>query len=201
MPPIHQSNELTVFMNVPYDRSYERLFVALIASLISIGGTPHCVLEIAERGQGRLLRILESLEKCRISVHDLSRAGTPARFNMAFELGLAWLTSHKSGKHSIVLFEKIEHRLLKTLSDLRGIEPYIHKGCPSGVVKGVLDALASVNDNPGFTGVCRLSSDLWQVACELKHQERRSNLYSRTLYHRIVSAGVQLATERGFIQP
>ena len=76
----------SVFLNVPFDGSYERIFVALISSLIALGRNPRCVLEIPETGQGRLVRILQLIRACPVSIHDLSRVGLPVRFNMPFEL-------------------------------------------------------------------------------------------------------------------
>jgi len=48
----------SVFLNLPLDKSYERLFVAMISALVAIGRTPRCVLEVPEQGDGRLARIL-----------------------------------------------------------------------------------------------------------------------------------------------
>lgn len=78
-----------VFINVPFDRSYESLFVTLVGTLVFLGQEPHCVLEVREKGEGRLTRIVDLMRMCRLSIHDLSRVGMPARFNMPFELGLA----------------------------------------------------------------------------------------------------------------
>ncbi len=78
-----------VFVNVPFDATYEPLFVTLVGTLVFLGQKPRCVLEVREKGDGRLIRILDLMRTCRMSVHDLSRTGTPVRFNMPFELGLA----------------------------------------------------------------------------------------------------------------
>ena len=40
------SDPRDVFLNVPFDKAYERQFVALIAALVAIGRTPRCVLEL-----------------------------------------------------------------------------------------------------------------------------------------------------------
>ena len=79
-----------VFLNVPFDRAYESLFVALVGTLVFVRMRPRCVLEVRETGEGRLARIFELMRSCRVSIHDLTRAGTPSRFNMPFELGLAY---------------------------------------------------------------------------------------------------------------
>ena len=78
-----------VFVNAPFDPSYEPLFITLIGTLVLLGQRPHSVLEVTEKGDGRLQRTFERIRACRTSIHELSRVGTPARFNMPFELGLA----------------------------------------------------------------------------------------------------------------
>src|SRR5438093_5118087 len=89
MPSGTDLRRRSVFLNVPFDKSYEPLFVGLISALVALGRTPRCVLELPEMGQGRLVRILRLIQSCGVSIHDLSRVGLPVRFNMPFELGIA----------------------------------------------------------------------------------------------------------------
>jgi hypothetical protein len=89
MRPPRELRRRSVFLNVPFDESYEPLFVALISALVALGRIPRCVLELPEMGSGRLARILQLIRSCSISIHDLSRVGLPVRFNMPFELGIA----------------------------------------------------------------------------------------------------------------
>ena len=79
-----------VFLNLPFDKSYEPLFVAMISAIVAIGRTPRCVLEVPEQGDGRLTRVFNLMRSCSVSLHDLSRVGLPVRFNMPFELGVAF---------------------------------------------------------------------------------------------------------------
>jgi len=82
------------FLNVPYDRRYERLYLAFIAGLSAFGLFPRATIELTG-SQRRLDRIIRLLGSCQYSFHELSRVGldrtSPAtpRFNMPFELGLA----------------------------------------------------------------------------------------------------------------
>src|SRR5882724_26980 len=83
----------SVFLNIPYDRRFTRLFLAYIASVSSFGLIPHATLEIP-LSKRRLDRILSLIARSQYSLHDLSRVQldtshprTP-RFNMPFELGL-----------------------------------------------------------------------------------------------------------------
>jgi hypothetical protein len=57
-----------VFLNIPYDKKFERLFLAYIAGLVP----PHATLEITDSSR-RLERILKLARSCEYSVHDLSR--------------------------------------------------------------------------------------------------------------------------------
>ncbi len=194
-----QPDEHSVFINIPYDKGYERIFVSIVAALISIGRTPHCTLEIPEGGQGRLKRIHNLLENCRVSIHDLSCVGLPVRFNMPFEMGLACALSRHKGPHTFILLERKKHRLDLTLSDIKGIDPYIHNGSMLSVVICVLEALASENSQPPPTKVHRLAIDLWQTANDLKKDNRIRKIFNRTIFRQLVSAGLDYAVNRGFV--
>src|SRR5438874_677148 len=86
--------ELSVFLNIPYDHSFENLYLAYIAGVSAYGRVPRATLEIPSSAR-RLDRILDVMTECSYSIHDLSRveldrsAPLTPRFNMPFELGLA----------------------------------------------------------------------------------------------------------------
>ena len=135
-----------VFLNVPYDAAFVDLFLAYIAGLAALSMVPRATLEIAG-GERRLDRTLELIQRCRYSVHDLSRVEidrtrpTTPRFNMPFELGLAvaWQRTHPR-RHTWFVFEAKEHRLEKSLSDLGGTDVYIHRGSPDGLFSELTSA-------------------------------------------------------------
>ncbi len=129
----------SVFLNVPYDQRYEASFVTLVGTLFSLGRTPHCVLEVRETGKGRLARIFELIQSSDISIHDLSRTGTPARFNMPFELGIACGLALSGESHEIVVLDTVRYRLDKTLSDYKGRDPLIYSSLDE-----LVDAIADV---------------------------------------------------------
>jgi hypothetical protein len=115
--------------------------VALVGTLATLGLMPRSVLDLpasTTRGE-RLLRIIA---ESRVSIHDLSRqasaSGVP-RMNMPFEAGLATSLSWGGRPHSVFLLEAERYRLQRTLSDLNGIDPYIHDGTPQGVVRAILE--------------------------------------------------------------
>src|SRR5208283_1474548 len=82
-----RARQESAFLNVPYDRHYENLYLAFIAGLCAFGLRPRATIEIPG-GKRRLERIIELIRECRYSFHDLSRVQldrnppvTP-RFNM-----------------------------------------------------------------------------------------------------------------------
>jgi hypothetical protein len=100
------------FLNIPYDKPFENIYLAYIAGISAFGLVPKATLEIPGGGR-RLDRIFQLIQTCGHSFHDLSRIQldrakprTP-RFNMPFELGLAigWAKS-AGGSDQICLCSK-----------------------------------------------------------------------------------------------
>lgn len=145
----------TAFINVPYDSRFESLYLAFIAGLTAFGLTPKATLEVPG-GERRLDRIFDLMTSCQYSFHDLSRVQldgrrprTP-RFNMPFELGLVlgWLKTDKRSTHKWFVFESVNRRVSKSLSDLDGTDPYIHGERPKGVFRELGNALVRSVDQP-----------------------------------------------------
>jgi hypothetical protein len=198
--PARTADPREVFLNVPFDKAYERQFVALVAAIVAIGRTPRCVLELPELGRGRLSRLLQHLAQCGVSIHDLSRVGIPVRFNMPFELGLACALSELEGQHQYVLLERQPYRLDRTLSDLKGRDPYIHKGGIRLTIVSVLDVLQSPTQDTDPGEVFRLYSNLWRTANGLKRRYRADSVFTRPLFQRVVAAASKLAADAGLLR-
>lgn len=139
-----------VFLNVPYDKRFERLFLAYISGISAFGLVPRATLEIASSVR-RLDRILDLIQHCQFSIHDLSRVELDSRmprtprFNMPFELGLSVANNPKKQEHKWYVCESKNLRLAKSLSDLNGTDPYIH----DGKVAGVFGELGNIFLRPG----------------------------------------------------
>jgi len=135
----------SVFLNIPYDGGFKRLYLAYIAGLSAFGLIPRATLEIPT-SQRRLDRILSLLDECTYSIHDLSRvqldrnAPSTPRFNMPFELGLAVAQDKLQRQQRWYVCETLRRRVNKSLSDLDGTEVHIH----NGTIKGVFAALADI---------------------------------------------------------
>lgn len=193
--PARVSDPRDIFLNVPFDTGYERQFVALIAALVALGRTPRCVLELPEVGRGRLSRLLQHLRRCGVSVHDMCRVGTPARFNMPFELGLACALSELEQQHQYVLLERVPYRLDRTLSDLRGRDPYVHGARVRQTIVIILDIFQDPRQPVEPEAVFHLYSNLWRTARELKRRYHSDSIFTRSLFLRVVAAAGTLATD------
>lgn len=153
--PRRQTSRPAAFLNIPYDDQFHRLGLAYICAIASHGLIPRATVEIP--GTRRLDRIMELIEECPFSLHDLSRVqlSLPVprlpRFNMPFELGLAvaWQRRSKS-KHSWYVFETERYRADRSLSDLAGTDVYVHGGTINGVLTQVANAFIRQTRKPTF---------------------------------------------------
>jgi hypothetical protein len=132
----------TVFLNIPYDDRFQRLYIAYISGLTHLGLRPRATIEIPG-GRDRLGKILDLIRSCRYSIHDLSRVEldrnppfvTP-RFNMPFELGLAVASAKiDSLADNWFVFETKQRRVSKSLSDIGGTDVNVHDGTVDGVMR------------------------------------------------------------------
>ena len=79
--------EDSVFLNVPFDKRFARLFDALVFAIHDSGFIARSALEVDDSGQARVTKILDIIEQSKFGIHDISRAGIDrqtglARFNM-----------------------------------------------------------------------------------------------------------------------
>jgi hypothetical protein len=171
---IDSVSQNSVFLNIPYDQKFRSLYLAYIAGLVHLGFVPRVTLGLPG-GARRLDKILEEIQGCRYSIHDLSRVGldrnlpfaTP-RFNMPFELGLAvaWEKLNPR-KHAWFVFEAKAYRVQKSLSDLNGTDPQIHSGQVSGVMRELSNVFRRPRNQPTvpemmttFNAISRKSSKI-----------------------------------------
>jgi hypothetical protein len=145
--------KFSVFLNIPYDAQFIKLYLAYIAGTVAFGLEPHATLEIPG-GARRLDRIFELIQACRYSIHDLSRvqldrkAPITPRFNMPFELGMAVAWEKLGNKHTWFVCEAVERRILKSLSDLNGSDVYVHDGSVRGVFRELCNAFKRTTGQP-----------------------------------------------------
>lgn len=145
--------------------------------------------------------MLAHMGRCAVSVHELSRVGTPARFNMSFELGLAYAAMGDSSHagYRLVVLERVPHRLSKTLSDLSAVDALIHHGRPPQVIASILDAPGTGQTAPSASEVYMDWRHLTVAARALELAEGRSSLFTPTLFRRLTAASAELAVRAGRI--
>ena len=139
-----------VFINCPFDKSYEHLFRALVFCVARCGFEPRCALEIDDGASTRIDKILALIGACRFGIHDISRTELDAttglpRFNMPLELGLflgarAFGNKRQKAKRCLVLdTERFRYR--KFLSDIAGQDIHAHGDSVPQLITEVRDFL------------------------------------------------------------
>lgn len=144
--------EDSVFLNVPFDRRYARLFDALVFAVHDCGFAARSALEVEDSGQARVDKILDIIKQSKFGVHDISRAGLDrntglARFNMPLELGF-FLGAKRYGsardrqKRCLVLDRK-RYRYRNFCSDISGQDIRAHGDKPRDAIRALRDWLSS----------------------------------------------------------
>lgn len=189
-----------VFLNIPYDAAFERLYLAYIAGISAFRLIPHTAVEIPDTTR-RLDRIQELLHQCRYSIHDLSRVqvsrSTPRtpRFNMPFELGLAvgW-SSMNPGQHSWFVCDSERHRILKSMSDLAGTDINIHDGTIQGVMRELCNMFVRHSVRPDVADLMKLYRKLRSAIPAVQQRSGSRTLYEARMFADISFAAKELAT-------
>jgi hypothetical protein len=149
MPPVYQDS---VFLNVPFDKKYVRLFEALVFAVHDCGFIARSALEVDDSGQARVLKILDIIEQSRYGIHDISRAGIDgqtglARFNMPLELGfflgaMRYGITKQRQKRCLVL-DRERYRYRNFCSDIAGQDIRAHNDRPRDAIRAVRDWLST----------------------------------------------------------
>ena len=198
--PKSQSAPPKVFLNIPYDKKFEKLFLAYIAGTVALGLTPRATLEI-RKSSDRLDKILNLIESCQHSVHDLSRvqldssAPRTPRFNMPFELGLsvAWSKFSKKQEHQWFVFESVNHRLQKSLSDLNGIDPKIHNGRVGDVLVELRNVFTKPGRQPSVQQMWAIYRDVRRSLPGILTRSGAKSLYNLSVFSELCFVAVESA--------
>lgn len=173
----------SVFLNLPFDKNFEAVFVAYVVGLVTLGFIPRSVLELDEDGDGRMERLFRLMRQCQGSLHDLSYAGKERRYNMPFELGVAYALTRLSSK-KIYVFEASKYNLKKTLSDLSHFDPKIH------YMKGekALVAIYDCFDSRLLTNPLEIGLPIYQRTIKRLPEIRqgRETLFNRSAFRRML---------------
>lgn len=196
-----------IFINCPFDSDHSPIFEAIVFAISACGYEPRCASELLDSGHNRLTKIIDLLDRCDFSLHDISRTelnshGLP-RFNMPFELGLALGLKHSKRTRAapkLLVLERESDRYLEYLSDFRGCDPVAHDRDPTIAIGRVRDWLSChqriLLTGPNHVKSCfaRFRVDLPRICAEAGWD--RDRMAFRDLTHTIrywLAANVPLA--------
>src|SRR6476620_808951 len=142
----------SVFLNVPFDAKYRRLFDALAFAIYVCGFVARSALETEDSGEARVVKILNIIAQSRLGVHDISRAGIDrntglARFNMPLELGF-FLGAKRYGtardrKKRCLVIDRDRYRYRSFCSDISGQDIKAHGDDPNEAIRAVRNWLSA----------------------------------------------------------
>jgi hypothetical protein len=183
-----QVDQTSVFLNVPYDAAFQGSYLAYISGLVALGLSPKATLAIPG-GITRLDRIFALIKSCRYSLHDLSRVEldltdppTP-RFNMPMELGMsvAWAKLHPE-RHTWFVFESLERRAQKSISDLNGTDCNIHGGTDEGVMRELCNAFVRRSNRATVPQMLALLAGVKSGVPDLLHEAGAASLFEARIF-------------------
>jgi hypothetical protein len=179
-----------VFLNVPFDRSYVRLFRALVFAISDCGLVPRTALEVEDSGEARVDKIFRIIEESKFGVHDISRAGIDrntrlARFNMPLELGFflgakRFGADHQRRKFCLIL-DREKFRYRNFCSDIAGQDIRNHNGDPREAIRAVRDWLNNHRTGAPMPGGKAIFDRYEQFRAQLSGQAASARLHPREL--------------------
>jgi hypothetical protein len=151
--------ERSVFINCPFDSAYEPLLRGLIFAVRHMKLVPKLALDPSDAGQLRFDKILDLIENCKYSIHDISRTevdpnhGLP-RFNVPFELGLD-LGCKRYGKlrqrqKTALILDVDRYRYRTFISDIAGFDIEEHNGRVANAITVVRNWLRHTSHKISF---------------------------------------------------
>ncbi len=188
----HRKRIESVFLNIPYDREFENLYLAYIVGLTQLG--LHVNATVAVPNQGRLETIIGLIDRSNFSIHDLSRIelskGIP-RFNMPVELGLALHRWHATkGKHRVYVFESKPYRAQRSTSDINGIDPKIHHGTARGVMAGLRNIFRQPGDVTTVPEMLNSYRAVKRKLPQLRKNAGGKSLFEASVFHDLALAAL-----------
>lgn len=124
-----------VFLNYPFDETFEVLADAMSFAVVAGGLLPVCAYDFTAPDKPRLEMLVDAIHSCHYSAHDLSRSRGEgpenfARMNMPVEMGMALFHALHTQRreHRCLFFVSSAHDYKVFASDLAGLDPRVHNG-------------------------------------------------------------------------
>jgi hypothetical protein len=174
-----------VFINVPFDRRYKKLFDALVFAVHDCGFLARSAREQDDGSQVRLDKLYEIIGECRFGIHDLSRTSLDTkyrlpRFNMPLELGI-FLGAKRYGKgeqnrKSCLILDREPFRYQILCSDIAGQDIRAHHNDAGQAISAVRDWLRTNRQHSRIPGARRMQERYIQFRLELPAVARQADL-------------------------
>jgi len=179
-----------VFINVPFDRRYKKLFDALVFAVHDSGFIARGAREQDDGSQIRLEKLYRIIGECRYGIHDLSRvtldtANRLPRFNMPLELGI-FLGAKRFGgpthsRKSCLILDREPYRFQIFCSDIAGQDIRAHHNDVRQAVGAVRDWLRTTSRRARLRGAADMATRYVQFRRELPAICRAAKLDVRAL--------------------
>jgi hypothetical protein len=180
-----------VFINVPFDRRYKKLFDALVFSVHDCGFLARCAREQDDGSQVRLEKLYGIIADCRFGIHDLSRTTLDVgsrlpRFNMPLELGI-FLGAKRFGggehsRKSCLILDRDPYRYQIFCSDIAGQDIRAHRNQVGDAISAVRDWLRAARPaSVGMPGPKRMMDRYVEFRLALPSICREARLDPRDL--------------------
>ena len=179
-----------VFINVPFDRRYKKLFDALVFAVHDCGFRARGAREQDDGSEIRLQKLYKIIGECRYGIHDLSRVTLDThnrlpRFNMPLELGI-FLGAKRFGgvsqsRKSCLILERDPHRYQIFCSDIGGQDVQAHHNDVASAVGAVRGWLQAASRRGALRGAREMTGRYVQFRIELPAICRAAGLDARDL--------------------
>ena len=107
---------------------------------------------------------------------------------MPFELGLAVACSKIDiHSHDWFVFESVPRRIAKSLSDLSGTDPYIHRGTVEGVMRELCNAFSrqAPSERASVAEMMRTYRIVSRLSEEVRGRTRARSLFEASAFDRL----------------
>lgn len=155
-----------VFLNVPFDVRYRKLFHALVFAVHECGFVARCALESDDGSQMRMDKLYDIIRDCPLGIHDLSRTTLDTknrlpRFNMPFELGV-FLGAKRYGKDrqrrkSCLILDRDPFRYQIFCSDISGQDIRAHSNTVADAINAARNWLAASRQSARMPGATMIA--------------------------------------------
>ena len=166
----------SVFINVPFDRHYTKLFRALVFTVMDCGFRARCALEGDDGSETRLAKLQNIIRDSPLGIHDLSRttldrANRLPRFNMPLELGL-FLGAKGFGdpaqrRKSCLILERDPYRYQKFCSDIAGQDIRAHTNNVARAISATRNWLQAARGRRRFPSAAKIEVHYLQFRVDL----------------------------------